>query len=51
VPFRRAVNYIFYLLGSYAALASSYLLTFRRNLWWHTRRNQISSFNETDESI
>jgi len=19
--------------------------------WWHTRRNQISSFGETDESI
>jgi len=20
-------------------------------MWWHTRRNQISSFGETDESI
>jgi len=20
-------------------------------MWWHTRRNQISSFSETDESI
>ena len=43
-------GFIFPKLLKYFMLPTAYMVS-AFEMWWHTRRNQISSFGETDESI